>query len=227
MRSLCKLFSLALLILASHDCLAQDQTIHGFVNLVNLVPSDKPCKIHLAGEELMPDGLASARSTGWFIVPAKATSLSVQIEGFRRSSGGIEITENQSSVYVIFLEPNPRTNKNGKPIKPKIRVKRCDALPAAEKRFHLKVMSFCPGENDFLLAQNPITLSLFDSIELPKWSGGGFPITINQTPVGEVSQVSEKGSFYLFIGTDHAGRYCSVTVEADRQQLPPWMKKKG
>lgn len=229
MKNLCKLIKTAILILAIPGgvlpCLAQDQAVYGFLNLVNLVPGDKNCKISVAGEDVMPDGLAAARSTGWFIVPAGPATLGLQIEGFESASGSIEIGNTQSSVYVIYLEPNPRVDKDGKPLKSKIRVKRCDALPPADKGFYLKVMSFCPGENRFFLAQNPIMVKLLDAVELPKWSGGGFPITLNKKPIGEVSQVSEKGSFYLFIGTDHTDKYCSVLVQSDRQELPPWMKK--
>ncbi|MEO8616614.1 MAG: hypothetical protein ABI600_15835 [Luteolibacter sp.] len=225
MRSLSNCIVAAILLAFTTRSLSQDTQTYGFLNLVNLVPSDKACKITLTGKDVVPGGLASAVATGWFIVPTGNIPLNLEIEGFDSGIGNIEVADAQSSIYVVFLEPNSRLDKDGKPLHPKIRIKRCEPL-ATQSGFYLKVMSFCPDENRFLLGTKPINLKLYEAAEIPKWSGSPFKITHNQQTAGETLPVTEKGSFYLFFGTDHSNNYCSVLVRAESQVLPPWMKQK-
>ncbi len=203
---------------------AQEEETHGFLNLVNVVPGAAKCKIGLTGKDVVPGGLTSAEATGWFIVPTGSLPLSLEIEGYETGSGNIDIADMQSSVFVIFLEPNPRKDKDGKPMPPKIKAKRCDALPA-QKGFYLKLMSLCPGENTFIIGPHQLNVKLFESAEVPRWAGGAFQILHDEKPIGVTHAELEKDPFYLFVGTDHAGKYCTTLVRAGIQKLPPWMKK--
>lgn len=205
---------------------AQEPARYGFLNLVNLVPGEKNCKISISGKDVVPEGLPASQSTGWFIVPAGAAAMGLQVEGFDNASGSIDIVDTQSSIYVIFLEKSRSVDKDGKPLRPKIRIKRCDALAAPETGFQLKAMSFFPEENRFLIGQESVNLKLFDAVAIPKWAGGGLKVTHNQKLVGTSLPETEKGSFYLFFGTDHADQFSCALVRAERQDLPPWMKQK-
>lgn len=214
-----------LAVMASITGLAPAQEEYGFLNIVNLVPGGVPCKVGVAGQDAMPGGLPSAQATGWFIVPAGNTTLELTIEGYKAASGALDVPVGKSSVVVVFLQPTPGVDAKGKPARPRIRFKRCDALPAGNG-FSLQFMSFCAEETSFVIGTKPITIKMLETVEIPKWNGGGFKILRNQTVVGEVPTEFEKGAFYLFVGTDHAGKYCSTLVRAENQTLPPWMKKK-
>jgi hypothetical protein len=212
-------------VMASITGLARAQEGHGFLNIVNLVPGSVPCKIGVAGQDAMPGGLPSGQATGWFIVPSGSSTLELTIEGYADASGALDVPVGKSSVCVVFLQPTPGVDSKGKPARPRIRFKRCDALPEG-KAFSLQFMSLCPEETSFVIGTKPITIKMLETVEIPKWNGGGFKILRNQTVVGEVPTEFEKGAFYLFVGTDHAGKYCSTLVRAENQTLPPWMKKK-
>jgi hypothetical protein len=213
---------IAVILLAAVGVSAQEE--HGFLNIVNLVPGDVPCKIEISGQEAMPGGLPSANATGWFIVPATTHNLNLKIEGYDTASGALDVPVGKSSVCVVFLQPVPGLDSKGKPARPRIRFKRCDALPAG-KGFTLRFMSFCPEESRFLIGEKPFSLKLLEEVDIPGWTGAGFKITRNQTVIGEVPTEFEKGAFYLFVGTDHENKYCSTLVRADQQTLPPWMIK--
>ncbi len=199
---------------------------YGFLNLVNLVPGDKTCKISIGGKDVIEEGLAASRATGWFAAPIGAAPMDLKIEGYDKASGNIDIVENQSSVIVIFLERIRGTDKDGKPLPPKIRIKRCDALPVPETGFQLKAMSFFPDENRFQIGQQSLNLKLFEGADIPKWAGGGLKVMHNQKLVGSTPQILEKGPYYLFMGTDHEDKFTCVLVDAEAPDLPPWMKKK-
>lgn len=213
------------LLASASQLIGQESTNFGFVNLVNLIPGDKPCRIGLAGKEVVPGGLASSQSTGWFIVPSGNLQLSLEVEGYAKGSGAIDLSTMQSSVFVIFLESNIKPSAEGTPVVPKVKLKRCEAIEG-KSGFFLKLVSLCPGENTFFLGPNPLTLKLFQEAEVPSWNGGGFKITRDQATIGQVLPETEKDPFYLFIGTDHAGKYTSTLVRASKQDLPPWMKEK-
>jgi hypothetical protein len=227
MRNLFKSFTipLAVMIALSSHIGAQEPASHGFLNLVNLVPGDKPCMIGVTGKDVVPGGLASAQSTGWFIVPAGNLQLTLEVKGYDKGTGAVDLSAMQSSLFVIFLESSGKTNAEGKPLPPKIKLKRCEAIDG-KSGFFLKLVSLCPGENTFLLGLNPMTLKLFQEAEVPNWNGGGFKISKDQAVIGQVLPELEKDPFYLFVGTDHAGKYCTTLVRASKQDLPPWMKEK-
>jgi len=217
-------FTIALIIVSSSNVIGQETTSHGFVNLVNLIPSDKPCKIGLAGKDVVPGGLASSHSTGWFIVPSGNMQLTLEAQGYAPGTGTVDLAPMQSSIFVIFLESNVKTNPDGKPVIPKIKLKRCEAIEGKEG-FYLKLLSLCPGETTFLIGPNSFTLKTFQEAEVPNWNGGGFKVSRDQSVIGQVLPETEKDPFYLLIGTDHAGKYCSSLVRASKQDLPPWMKE--
>lgn len=227
MKSLCNSIKLAvtLLVASSQLGLGQDSETFGFVNLVNLIPGNKPCKIGLAGQDVVPGGLASAQSTGWFIVPSGSLQLSLEVEGYDKGAGNVDLSAMQSSVFVVFLESSGKPIIEGKPVRPRVKLKRCDAIEGKDD-FFLKLVSLCPGENTFLLGQNPFTLKHFQEVEVPGWNGGGFKISRDKVVIGQTQAELEKDPFYLLIGTDHAGNYSTVFVRASKQDLPPWMKDK-
>ncbi len=215
----------ALVLAPSMPTQAQDPVTAGFVNLVNLIPSDKPCKIGLGGKDVVPGGLASAQATGWFIVPTGTHQITLEVQGYATGSGAVELAPTQSSMFVIFLEANAKPNPDGKPVVPKVKIKRFEAIED-KGGFFLKLASLCPGENSFLIGPNPFALKTFQETEVPNWNGGGFKISRDQSVIGQVLPELEKDPFYLFIGTDHAGKYCTTLVRASKQDLPPWMKEK-
>lgn len=200
---------------------AQDGS--GFLNLVNLIPGDSPCKIRIADKDAMPGGLPSARATGWFIVPAGNHTLKLAVDGYAAASGALDVPVGKSTVCVIFLQPAKGLDAKGKPPRPRVRFARCDTL-AAGKGHLLRMMSFCPEETRFQIAGKSISIKLMETVDIPGWSGGGFKITRNGSLVGEVPTEHEKGAFYLFVGGDHQEKYCSTLVRAEAQTLPPWMK---
>lgn len=199
------------------------QTGHGFLNLVNLVP-EKNCDVRIGAVNAMPGGLKPGTSTGWFIVPAGSHSLALGVEGLRDASGTMTVADGQSAVGVIFLEAPREVDEDEGPAKPRIRFQRCEVLPVA-KGFSLQLLSFCPGGSEFRIADKPFVVEFRKSLEIPGWGGGAFKLYRNGKAVGEIPTEHEKGSFYLMVGTNHSGSYCSTLVRAEAQTLPPWMKE--
>jgi hypothetical protein len=203
----------------------QAQEEQGFLNIANLVPGDKPCNINIAGKELVPSGLKSIESTGWFIVPAGEHQMSLAVEGYKTAAGSITITPGVSTLYVVFLQQiGDKVDKNGNPNPPQIRIKKCE--PFAETKGHyLKAMSFCPDEERFDLGPNILRLKMFGNQEITNWNGGAFALKHGNEIIGTCSGSQEKGSYYLLIGTDHRKAFASLLVRNEKQELPPWMKK--
>jgi hypothetical protein len=198
----------------------------GFLNIANMVPAEKSVNISVMGKELVPGGLKSIDSTGWFIVPAGTHALSLACEGFKSAGGDITVNDNASMLYVIYLEASKqKVDKDNKPIPPQLRIKRCPALEL-KKSHYIEVMSVCPTEEPFVIGNNTILLEPFVSKEIPKWSGGAFTAQHLNKEIGSCAGSQEKGSYQLLIGTDHRGKYSSLLVRSETQELPPWMKKK-
>jgi hypothetical protein len=201
------------------------QEEQGFLNIANLVPGDKPCNIHIAGKELVPGGMKSIESTGWFIVPAGEHKMSLTVEGYKTAAGSITVTPGVSTLYVVFLQQiGDKVDKKGEPNPPQLRIKKCE--PFAETNGHyLKAMSFCPDEERFDLGPNVLRMKLFGTQEIANWNGGAFAVKHGNNIIGSCSGAQEKGSYYLLIGTDHRKNFASLLVRNEKQELPPWMKK--
>ncbi len=216
------IFSLCLSVTKLH---AQDPE-QGFLNVANIVPSDKKCKISIMGKDLVPGGLNGVESTGWFIVPAGEHPMTLEIEGYKPANGVIKVTANVSSLYVIFLQQiGEKKDKDDKEIPPSVRIKKCEPFELT-KGYYLKAMSLCPADERFDVGPNVLRLSLFGTQEIAGWNGGAFKVTHDKSEIGSCAGSQEKGSYYLLLGTDHKGKYCSLLVRNEKQELPPWMKKK-
>lgn len=196
---------------------------YGFLNVVNMIPSEKPCEIHLAGKTLVPDGVKPAVETGWFMFPIGSQAISIKHSAHKEFSSNITIIEGASNLIVIYLQSIERLQSDGKPFPPQIRYA---SIPAYEsKSFGLKAVSMVPNTNRFMLARETIELESLKVTDVPKWTGGGFQIQHNGKLIGEVTRGSERASYMLLISTDHQGKHLTTIVNADTQKLPPWMQK--
>jgi hypothetical protein len=212
--------------MSSYATLHAQDPEHGFLNVANIVPSDKKCKITIMGKDLVPGGLNGVESTGWFIVPAGEHPMSLEIEGYKPASGVITVTANMSSLYVIFLQQiGEKKDKEGKEIPPSVRIKKCEPFEQT-KGFFLKAMSLCPDDERFDIGPHALRVNLFGTQEITGWNGGAFKVTHEKNEIGGCAGSQEKGSYYLLLGTDHHGKYCSLLVRNEKQELPPWMQKK-
>lgn len=221
------LYKLLLTSLLSAFSLFAQETEQGFLNIANVAPTDKPCKITIMGKDLVPGGLKGVDSTGWFIVPAGEHAMTLQIEGYQPASGTITVKPNLSNLYVVFLQQlEKKVDKDGKEIPPEVRIKRCAALKDAGSHY-LKAMSLCPGEERFNVGPHVLDLKLYGMEEVTGWNGGAFTVKLGNKNIGSCSGSQEKGSYMLLFGTDHKGKYCSLLVRNEKQELPPWMKQKN
>lgn len=199
----------------------------GFLNIANLIPAKEKVVITIMGKDLVPGGLSSIQSTGWFIVPSGSHSLSLACEGYKSASGAISIEDNISTLYVIYLEPNRKDKKDqeGKTLPPQIRIKRCPAIDI-KKEHYLEVMSVCPDDETFQIGNKTMLLAPFTTQEIPGWRGGAFDVQYMKSEIGSCAGSQEKGSYFLLIGTDLSGKYSSLMVRNEKQELPPWIKEK-
>ena len=198
----------------------------GFLNIANMIPSDKSCAITIGGKELVPGGLKAVSSTGWFIVPKGDHSMTLEVEGYKSVSGTIKIETNISTLYVAFLQQiGAVKDADGKENPPQVRIKRCEAV-AEQKGHYLRAMSFCPLPETFQIGPHSVALELFGHQEISNWNGGAFQVTRGTQSIGSCAGAQEKGSYYLLIGTDHKSTYSTLMVRGEKQELPPWMKQK-
>lgn len=221
MKSLFKTFVIlgALLLPVS----AQQGDGYGFLNIANLVPGEDPCEITIGGEKVVNGGLKSGSYTGWFMVQNGSKTVSLTIGELDTASGSIEISEGNGNLIAIFLEPDTRTNSEGRPYPPKIRIKSFPTYGA--KGFGLKFVSLCQGENRFQLGPLKLDPKRYDPIEIPKWNGGGFEIKRNGKSIGNIGGSSESGAFYALVGTDGDGEHAIALVNSDQQEVPEYLKK--
>ncbi|MEP2776772.1 MAG: hypothetical protein ABJQ29_11290 [Luteolibacter sp.] len=202
---------------------AQEGEGYGFLNIANLIPGDVPCEISIGGENLVPDGLQSGTYTGWFMVKTGPKDMEVSLNEFQEGSGTIQITEGEGKLIGIYLEPDKRTNSEGRPYPPRIRIR---SFPIYETRgYGLKFVSLYPEHTRFQLGPLKIEAKPFDPVEIPNWNGGGFEISSNGKPAGTVTGSSEGGAFYLLVGTDAGGGNAAVLVSANKQEVPAYLRK--
>lgn len=204
---------------------AQDME-HGFLNLANMVPNAKACKVTIDGKDLMPGGLKSIQATGWFIVPKGAHQLTVEIEGYKTAKGSVTIDPDETVLYVIFLQQiGDKKDEDGKERPPEVRIKRCGPQ-AYDKGHKLQVMSFCPEPEQFQIGSQQINLELFGTQDMPTWNGGAFNVMHKNKVIGGCPDSQEKGGYILLIGSNHKRTCAALLVRNEKQQLPPWMKNK-
>ena len=217
---------LLLLLVALLSPLSAQEGEFGFLNIANMIPSEKSCNINIGGKELVPGGLKAVSSTGWFIVPKGEHSMTLEVEGYKTASGTIKIETNVSVLYVAFLQQiGAKKDDEGKEIPPQLRIRRCEAL-AEQKGHYLRAMSFCPEPESFQVGPHKMVLELFGSQEVSNWNGGAFQVLHGSTTIGSCAGAQEKGSYFLLIGSDHKQTTASLLVRGETQELPPWMKQK-
>ncbi len=195
---------------------------YGFLNVVNMIPSATSCEINLAGKTLVPDGLKSAKETGWFLVPIGSHKITIDHADHKKFSSNIAITEGVSNLLVIHLHVSERLSANGKPLPPQIRFATVGAYESTG--FALKAMSMIPETNRFQLARETIELEFLKPTDVPRWTGGGFQIKHHNQIIGEVTRGRERASYLLLLSTDHQEKNLTTIVNADPQKLPPWMQ---
>lgn len=209
----------------SHICSAQAQEF-GFLNLINMVPTHPPCEVMIDDKELMPGGLKACHATGWFIVPQGSYRMTLKIKGMENAKGAITIAPHTSTLCVIFLQQlGHHTDPNGKPIPPKIRIKRLQAQKTSRGRT-LDIVSLCPERETFHIGGKPFALKPFDHAAVPEWSGAAWHVEHHQKSLGQCHGGEEKGHYTLLLASNHSGAYAALMLRTDPQELPPWMLEK-
>ena len=222
MKNLISIFALTLAMLLPVS--AQEGEGYGFLNIANLVPGDVPCVVKIGGETLVPDGMKGGTYTGWFMCKNGAKTIEISLGELGKESGTIQVTEGDGKLIGIYLEPSKRTNADGKPLPPRLRIR---SFPTYEsKGFGLKLVSLNPEVCRIHLGSLKIEAKPYEAIEVPKWNGGGFELTCNGKPVGKISSRSEGGAFYLLVGSDPQGRSTSTLVSVNQQEVPEYLRKK-
>lgn len=206
-------------------CTGQQQEF-GFLNIVNMVPKNPPCEIQFDGKDLMPGGLKAINSTGWFIVPQGTYRMTLKIEGFERAKGTITVAPHTSTLCVVFLQQigHPK-DQDGKPIPPKIRIKRLASPPPSQGR-HLRIVSLCPEEEAFQLGGKPMTLKPLEETTIDQWSGAPWNVVHQTKKIGQCLGADEKCHYTLLLGSNHRRSMAALLVRSEAQEVPPWMKEK-
>lgn len=205
---------------------------YGFLNIVNLIPGDIPAEITIDGKKLMPEGIPAGIATGWFMVPKSEKSMSISLDQpedtepkIRMASGTIPIEEGISNLVTVFLHPDIRQNRDGKPSPPVIRIR---SFPAyGEKGFALRLVSTSAETHRFAFGPNNIEAKPFEIIQIPNWNGGGFEIMHNGKAIGQTTPNTEPGPFYLFISQNPEGEFVTVLTRSGKQSVPPWFETKN
>jgi hypothetical protein len=202
---------------------AEELDRYGFVNVVNMIPSNTNIEIQLAEKKLAPNGLKPAVETGWFMVPVGAQPITISHANHKKVSTAIAIHEGVSNLFVIYLEPQARALVDDKPLPPKISIA---VIPAYEASgYAIKAISLLPETNHFQVSKETIELEFKKITEIPNWSGGEFQIKHDGKKIGEVGRYRERAAYLLLVSTDHEAKLLTAVVSADAQKLPPWMKK--
>lgn len=194
----------------------------GFLNIANLIPMAESCEISIGGETVVPDGLKGGDYTGWFMVKKGSKTISISLGELDESKGDIQIVEGAGNLIGIYLEPDKRLDKEGKPLPPKIRIK---SFPTYEtKGFGLRFVSLLPEKSRFQLGGMKVEAEAWKPLEVPKWNGGGFEILHTGKSIGKIPKADENGSFYLLVGTDHQDAFASVLVSSNGQEVPEYLR---
>lgn len=221
MKAICSLA--AIFAIVSLPLSAEKIKEYGFLNIVNLIPSEAPCQIELADKPLLPKGLKSATETGWFIVPAGQPPIILSHPNHPTHRAKIPIADGLSQVIAIYLEPSESPQSDTQPNPPKIRFA---LLPGFEsKGYGLKIVSTFPNTSRFKFGTNTLELEPLKSTALKSWRGGGFQVHYQGQPIGAIHRDLPRASYYLLLSTDPQGNHRITFANADLQKLPPWMRK--
>ncbi len=219
MKPLIKLLIAAIFV--SH-AFAQDKQSHGFLNVVNLVPSDTVIHITLADKKLVPSGLKAAEQTGWFMIPAGSARLEIGHADYQKHRAPLTIHDGVSQIIVIFLRyaDPPKTAKADET--PALQI---TSLPAYASKGHgIKAVSLIQNTQAFQFSKYQLELEYLNISEMPNWTGNTFEIKHNGKKIGEIDRSRERASHYLLLATNGKDKYLTTLVNADVQRLPPWME---
>lgn len=198
---------------------------YGFLNIANMVPNHPPCEVRIDGKELLPGGLKAVHATGWFMVPQGTYRMTLSIEGFASAQGSITVLPRESTLCAIFLQQiGSATDRDGKPVPPKIRIKRLPSAKHASAR-ELHVLSLCPADESFQMGGKTFALKPLESVDIPQWSGAPWIVMHQQKQIGQCLGAEEKGRYTLLLASDHQSTVAALMVRTDPQELPPWMKE--
>ena len=213
-------FSLLILLATAILTNAEEKPVrYGFLNVVNVIPGKVSCEIELAGKELVPGGLKASSETGWFMLPTGKHAITIARAGHLRKKADIEMTEGTSKLIVIHAEPAADVEL------PAIGFTTLPAYPS--KGFGLKFMSTCATGGTFQIAKKKFEAERFEIVTIPDWSGGGFQLQHLSKLAGTIARGRDRASYYVLVADDAAGSYLVTIVNADLQQLPPWMEQQA
>jgi len=220
MKELCKI--LLLILTLSLPSPAQDG--YGFLNFVNMIPGDGSCEIRIDSKNPAGDGLKSANDTGWFLFPVGSRSLTITSGELKEAKGDLTIEEGVGSLIAIYLEANPKPQKDGKPSPPLIRIRSFPNYNA--EGLALRFVSLCQVDNRFQLGTVRLNVEPFKTVEVPGWNGAGFVVKKNGKDIGKIPDMREKEPHYLIAATDLEGNYTVALVYGGGVKVPPWRQKK-
>lgn len=205
---------------------AQEVEEQGFLNIANMVPSDKKCTVLIDTKELTPTGLPALSDTGWFMAPAGEHQLTLKIEGYQDASGVVRIEPQLSVLYAIFLQPlGKKTTADDKKPTAVIRIKRL-SCNNDDSQFKLLAHSLCAEEEAFKIGSQSVILKYDTAQELATWNGGPFAVIHRGKTIGSCSGAQEKNSYILLLASNCEERFGALLVRNNRQTLPPWYKVK-
>lgn len=213
---------LILTIFAAIPSMAQEA--YGYLNLVNMVPGNKACDILIDSKNPSGEGLKSADDTGWFLFPIGTHSITIGMDGLKEQKGTLEIKEGEGTLIAIFLQADPKLDKDGKPSPPLLRIKKLPTIATEGLSLHL--VSLCPLDKRFQLGASHIEVEQFKVIDIPNWTGAGFKIRRNGNDIAEIPNRREKEPYYLLVADDLEGKYTAALVFGGMPNVPPWRMKK-
>jgi hypothetical protein len=209
---------------------AQEVEVPGFLNILNLIPAKIPAEVHIADKELLPGGMKPGDSTGWFMVPPGEKAMSIRLNQpddeikppIPKANGTIDVISGQGNLVALILEPSKQMRSDGSPFPPRIRIRK---FPTYDTRgYGLRFVSVCTTEHRFKIGPLEIDARPFEPVDIPKWTGLGFPIMHHGKVIGKTAGSSEPDSFYLFVGENGEGGFLTSMIRAGNQQAPPWLQ---
>lgn len=198
---------------------AQEDQEFGTLNILSLVSSPTSCEVTLGGKTVMPEGLSSGNSSGWFFIPAGDHQMNIEHPDFKKASGSISVAKDSTEVIVIFLQPTTRKKPDGTPMPPNLRIRRYPAFETS-KGFALKAASMQETPERYQIGETSFNFEKSTAIDIPKWNGGGFSISHSGKVVATVPNREDKGSYYLFFAKNPDGKHLAGFVLSNPIVVP-------
>lgn len=209
---------LAVVALCHSQCLCEELTQRGIINLVNLIPGNVPCEVSLNGKEMLPGGMKNGAETGWFALPAGQLRISANCANSIPITTSMELVADTSTVIVIYLELALNTNADGKPLPPRIKLR---SLPTHQDgKYGLHIISLCPEERIFGFGSLKTKAKPLEPIDITTWAGAELDITYGGKPIGKVRASPQKANYYVFIAQDVDGSFFAAKANSDQLGIP-------